>query len=447
MDAAQMQQFVEALIAAAAASTTAANAVAQQNAAAAATFALLPGASNTNSLDWTKAEAMKLFNKAVASLDSKFSLIEDTLRTFIEQVRERARIYNWDTLLTVADTGGTDRNILDNYGMLTIENCQAHANNHVGVKAGSAPGTIAAKTRIAQDSMMLYQFLLNSLTDTAKLAMLADKDKYYVNGHPSGVCFLKVIIGRSSIDTNAKISMLRKKIARLPQALRNDFKGNVREFNMYVTEQRDQLLGRGQEVSELITFLLEAYLNGVDDEEFHRYIEGYQNQFDDNVVITPDKLMQVALTKYETIMQRKETSNDTEQRVIAYQAETKDDDVEALKAKIAVLEANYANVKGNGNKVGKNSNAAAKNKIPAWKKVAPTASEPQVMVKTINDKKKTFHWCPHHQMWTIHLPKDCTYRKEGNDASGNAAERKNNEQQQLVLNKALLAFLNQDLAE
>ena len=152
MDAAQMQQFVEALIAAAAASTTAANAVAQQNAAAAATFALLPGASNTNSLDWTKAEAMKLFNKAVASLDSKFSLIEDTLRTFIEQVRERARIYNWDTLLTVADTGGTDRNILDNYGMLTIENCQAHANNHVGVKAGSALCTRHSRSQDAHSS-------------------------------------------------------------------------------------------------------------------------------------------------------------------------------------------------------------------------------------------------------------------------------------------------------
>jgi hypothetical protein len=43
--------------------------------------------------------------------------------------------------------------------------------------------------------MMLYQFINNSLTDAARLAILADKDLYNVNGHPSGVCFLKVVIG------------------------------------------------------------------------------------------------------------------------------------------------------------------------------------------------------------------------------------------------------------
>ena len=61
---------------------------------------------------------------------------------------------------------------------------------------------------------------MNSLSDAAKLAILADKDLYHINGHPSGVCFLKVIIGRSSIDTNAKISMLRKRIAKLPETLK-----------------------------------------------------------------------------------------------------------------------------------------------------------------------------------------------------------------------------------
>jgi hypothetical protein len=68
------------------------------------------------------------------------------------------------------------------------------------------------------------------------------------------------------------------------------------------------------------------------------------------------------------------------------------------------------------------------------------------MIKTINDKKKTFHWCPHHQMWTIHLPKDCTYSKEGNDSNKNQAERKADDQN-LVLNKAPFALLNQDIDE
>jgi hypothetical protein len=451
MDAAQMQAFVDALIAAATASTNAANltaaAIVPPAAPATATvpFALLPGEANVQPLDWSKAESMKLFNKAITAIDTKFALSEDNLRTFIEQVRERSRIFNWETLLTVTDSGGNARNLLDCYGLVTIENCRVHADQHVGIPAGSPAGTAAADTRTAQDSMMLYQFLLNSLTDAAKLTILSDKDLYYVNGHPSGVCFLKVIIGRSSIDTNAKISLLRKKIARLTETMKNEFKGNVREFNTYVSLQKDQLLGRGQDVSELITHLFDAYLSGVADEEFHRYIETYQNQYDDGMVITPERLMQNALTKYDTIMQRREASSESENRVIALKAEaTKDEQLATLTAQIAALQANYA---AKGNEKGKTSTKVnAAKKIPAWKKVAPADNESKTIVKTINDKKKTFHWCPNHQMWTIHLPKDCTYGKEGNDSNKNSTEKKADDQQ-LMINKAMLAFLNQDIDE
>ena len=157
------QAFMAAII-------NAANAAAANAAPAAVPFALLPGAANSKPLDWAKSEAMKLFNKAVTAIDTKFTLIEDTLRIFIEQVRERSTIYNWDELLTVKDKNGTDRSMLDTYGLVTIEDCQTHANNHVGV-AAAAPGAAqvvnaagvavqptAATTRMAQDSMMLYLF-------------------------------------------------------------------------------------------------------------------------------------------------------------------------------------------------------------------------------------------------------------------------------------------------
>jgi hypothetical protein len=175
----------------------------------------------------------------------------------------------------------------------------------------------------------------------------------------------------------------------------------------------------------------------------------YQNQFNDGVSITPEKLMQNALTKYDTIMQRKATSGEKENRVLALAAETKKDDaMTVLLAKIASLEANYAaSNKGNYNKSNKGTVA---NKVHVWKKVAPTDSEPKITVKTVNDKK-TFHWRPHHQMWTIHQPKDCTYKKEGtsneNATGNNKAPERKGEDQKLVLNRALLAFLNQDVEE
>ena len=165
-----------------------------------------------------------------------------------------------------------------------MDNCRAYATGHVGLATATANNT-----RLSQDSMMLYQFLLNSLSDSAQLAMLSDKELYYLNDFPSGVCFLKAIIGRSSIDTNAKVTMLRKRIAKLADTMKNEHKGNVRDFNIYVAEQRDQLRGRGHDVNELLTHLFDAYLNGVNDEEFHRYIESYQNQYDDGAVIRDRK--------------------------------------------------------------------------------------------------------------------------------------------------------------
>jgi hypothetical protein len=307
-------------------------------AAAQAPFAVMPGAANPNVLDYNKTDALKLFNKAIAALDSKFDLAEENLRTFLEQVRERARIFNWESLLTVEDSSGTDRSLLNSYGMLTMDDCRKHAAAH-----------LALQDRMTQDSMMCYQFLINSLTDKAKLHMLAEKDKYYVNDVPSGVCFLKAIIGRSSIDSTAKVGMLRKKIANLPNAIMSEFKGNIRTFNTYVAEQKEQLVGRGKGVEELTTFLFDAYLN-VPDEEFKRYIEMYRDRNDEGTTIDDDTLMRVALNKYEVIQHRKTKENEGEDRMMALVAQTKSTEnngsLESLISAIKDLQANFAKKEG-----------------------------------------------------------------------------------------------------
>jgi hypothetical protein len=142
-------------------------------------FALLPGAANRNALDWGKREDMAMFNRAIEPLETKFGLQEEGMRTFLEQVRERARIYCWDDLLTVPDSSPTPvpRNLITNFGMVSLENCQAHATTHVN-----------ATTRMAQDSMMLYFFILDSLTESAKLLVITEKESYTVANKPSGVC-------------------------------------------------------------------------------------------------------------------------------------------------------------------------------------------------------------------------------------------------------------------
>lgn len=353
-----VQAFVDAIVALAAAAALAVPAV-PAGGAAAVTFALMPGAADNNVLNFNKSEAIKLFHKAIQPLDPKFTLAEENLRTFMEQVRERARIYNWDALLTVPVDATTSYHLITHYGMISAEACSTYAADHVGA---------AFETRKTQDSMMLYQFLLNSLTDAAKLTMLSNKDQYYVGTTPSGVCFLKAIIGRSSINTKAKVSMIRKRIARLADIMKDEFKGNVRNFNIYVADQRDQLLGRGESVPKLLTHLFDAYLNGVPDEEFHRYVELYQNKYDDGEALDAEQLMRDAVNKYKTIQQRKQAMNEGDDKIIALSNKViKTEDDHDIMSAISELKANIAR-KSSPEKSKKSR------KMPEWKKTAPVKS-------------------------------------------------------------------------
>jgi hypothetical protein len=426
------QDLIDLLVAAARAAAVAAVPAAAPipPAAAPAPYAVMPGAANPNELDYTQSDALKLFNKAITALDTKFDLAEENLRTFLEQVRERARIFNWDALLTVKDATNVDRHLINSYGMLTMDDCRTHATTH-----------LALQNRMTQDSMMLYQFLLNSLTDKAKLQILSEKDKYYVTNVPSGVCFLKAIIGRSSIDSTAKVGMLRKKIANLPNSIMDDHKGNIRTFNIYVTEQREQLIGRGKSVEELVTFLFDAYLN-VPDDEFRRYIEVYRDRHDEGTPIDDETLMRVALNKYEVIQHRKLKSNEGEDRVMALVAKpgSNDTSVNELMLAIKELQANLAKKEGASKDKKKNR------KLAEWKKVAPKGKE--ALTKVSNGK--TYNWCEHHKMWTIHSPADCTLGKESTENKQNSEASKNDNtgnEQRLSLSRALLTFLEQDPME
>jgi hypothetical protein len=182
---------------------------------------------------------------------------------------------------------------------------------------------------------MLFQFLHNSLTDKARLLLMSDADVYTVGGEGDGVVFFKLIVGRASIDTNAKVNMLRQKIANLKVTMRDEYKGNVRQFNVYVANLRDELIGRGHQVDELVTHLFDAYTQSVPNDEFHCYIEMHRNMYDDGLVLTSEQLMRHAVTKYDTIHQRSKALQEGEPPVLALQASAKtpkkEDDKELMK--------------------------------------------------------------------------------------------------------------------
>jgi hypothetical protein len=289
--------------------------------------------------------------------------------------------------LNVPDSTGNVYDITTHYGKLSIYDCISHALMYINTQ-----------TRRAQDAVMLFQFLHNSLIDNAKLPLMADADVYTVAGESDGVVFFKLIVGRASINTNVKANMIRQKIANLKYALRDEFKGNVREFNVYVANLRDELTGRGQQVDELVAHLFDAYTQSDPIDEFHLYIEMHRNMYADGLVLSSEQLMRHAVTKYDTINQRSSAAQEWEPPVLALQvtSEVKKDSKEESKNELMqslLAKLGEVNKRRNGRK------------IPAWKKVAPKGNE--ATTKSVNNK--TFHWCPKHKMWTVHKPAECTF--------------------------------------
>ena len=66
-----------------------------------------------------------------------------------------------------------------------------------------------------QNTMMLYECLMASLTEEAKNAIELWREDFMVDGTGSGVLLLRVIIRESHLDSNAATSVIRTQLSRL----------------------------------------------------------------------------------------------------------------------------------------------------------------------------------------------------------------------------------------
>jgi hypothetical protein len=117
----QQPDHINALISALINAANAANPGRERAPARAAPFALLPGRIREGPLDYNNPTYMKLFNKAIRGIKSKFDLKEGNLSTFLVNLTEYARIFGWDGVLKVPDSSGAERNLVTSYGQLTLD--------------------------------------------------------------------------------------------------------------------------------------------------------------------------------------------------------------------------------------------------------------------------------------------------------------------------------------
>ncbi|KAL7575398.1 hypothetical protein ACA910_007306 [Epithemia clementina (nom. ined.)] len=377
-------------------------------------FALGPGRNN-NVLDYDNdAGAVKLNHKAIAPMEELFDRTPEKIHVFLANVADKARQYNWDAILTVSMAPNTFH-LITEYGQVTQAQVRAHTTTYVGTQM-----------RNAQNSDMLYHFLMALLTSSFKCQVLLHGEDYTVTANavtvPDGPSLLKLLVSLTYIDTRATASHIRTTLVDMAHQLET-YGGDITKFNNWVKLQVERLAARGQQAGDLLTYLWKAYASAPDP-KFVKYLDDLKDEYEDGRAnYSAQEVMNLAENKYKARIQNGEWA-----RLSDEQAE-----IVALTAQVETLKKNWAKPKGSpvkaigtvkpnvkpalkpGAKKPEKSKAKAAGKLPPapWKLVAPGATEP----KTKTKDGKEFHWCKNHDgngMWVRHKPDECTNKAHPN---------------------------------
>ena len=136
------------------------------------------------------ADDRKMYYRAIATVmpkDEPFGLEPPRLMAFINAVRQRGKTYGWDgskdeilqVPVDLADPATHRDNLLNSYGLISVERVRV-----------AEEAYIHTETRAMQNTMMLYECLMTSLTEEAKNAIELWREDFMVDGTGSGVLLL-----------------------------------------------------------------------------------------------------------------------------------------------------------------------------------------------------------------------------------------------------------------
>ena len=89
-------------------------------------FALGPGQDNTM-LDYSNTSHIKTYYKAITTLETNYDGKSSSLHIFMNSISNRAKDFRRSNILNIDDSGRTTRNLLNDYGQLTMEEVKNHA--------------------------------------------------------------------------------------------------------------------------------------------------------------------------------------------------------------------------------------------------------------------------------------------------------------------------------
>ena len=410
-------------------------------------FALSPAHAIVGPLDYTKAEHHKIYKSGIRSVtDDPFTCEADRLFQFLREVQDRAVEMGWmeGILDVVTNNEGEEPqevdNLIYNYGTITLEQVIRSETRY-----------IAQQQRKAQDTYMLYQCLMASLSSDAKKKVMIWADQYQIEvddvRYNSGVALLKIIIRESHLDTNATTNQIRTKLSTLDTYI-TTIDSDIGKFNQYVKLLVQSLTARNQTTSDLLINLFKGY-GAVSDEVFRAWLVRKQDDHEEGEEITPDDLMIAAKNKYDAMVEKGIWNAPTaEEKIVALEAKLTST-MKSLNKKVSfelgkksVGKVYKANNKDKPAKSGEDKDDHPKNRE------APKPGDK----KEIKYKGHTWYWCGKDtggkcEKWRAHKPKEC---KGGAPIAGdkrkpdaNAANKRGAMAKKLKIAKAYVAKLEQ----
>jgi hypothetical protein len=301
---------------------------------------------------------------------------------------------------------------------LTMEEVRAH------VKAYQD-----RSSREAQNAEMLIHCLKASISKPEYNNVYLQMDKYTIYRKNTfepiqdGVCFLKTIIDNYHSNTRLSAKLIRKQLATLNYYMKNVAKGDVMKLCEHTRELMFELSAAGETTNDLLANLNEA-LREAPDNNFQRWLS---NQVDlwslrklDWKQDGSDLMEEAEIYYLEAINAhrwgRKTYRHDVQYAFKATNCETEAEEEkekpkansyeEMIKALTAQLQEQTAAYTARWSGPSTNTQQDM-DKRYAWKRVPPKSGDPSTKRMYSDGKNKSYHWCPHHNKWTIHAVAEC----------------------------------------
>jgi hypothetical protein len=351
---------------------------------------------------------MKHFKGGSEGLNAQeFDFKDDTdLQVFLDLLLTKSQVWGWSYIFTipVLDVAtGTARNwnLLSHCGMIPMPSVRTHVLSYY-----------ATPSKLAQDSFMSCQCLLNSLTLDFLKTITSESAAYHVpallasNGAvPAGALLLKLIsISNAHVDSRATVTFIRNSLRKL-DAKMIQLDSNVVEFNLYLKAQVLSLAQRGETTTDLLVNLFEGY-KAADDVEFKDLLKRKENEYNEGKDVTVPNLMADMVAKCRSRVLHKEWSAPTKEQ---------EEQILALSAQVQQLKSVQKAPK-QPKPAGVVPKKAKKDNKWAWKDVLPQAGE--ATTKDFEGKQHHVN-CPFHKdKWVCHTVDECSKNPKNASTGG-----------------------------